>query len=194
MTSCATYARNFSVKMRYKIITLILFALIVGCKSKHEVTKRDFKTSDSTRVETRIDTVWGTTVVRDTVFLKVKDPQSSSVLITDPCDSITKKLREFEIRAGNTVISSQNGNISIRTECDSIIEQYSSVEKDRKSLLIQIRKLEEKLSDKQTSTTVSEKTGVVGFFQKWKIGIGWFVAGVVVSTLFWFVMRIIGKV
>ena len=178
--------------MRYIVITLLL--LLAGCKAKEKTIDRSFSDSDSVLVVNRIDTIWSTTIVRDTVFLKVKDPESNNIVITDPCDSVTNKLREFEMRAGNTVVSSRGGNLSIKTECDSVIEQYTSVEKEKKSLVKQVSELSERVSNYESKEKVVEKTGIVGWFEKWRIGIGWFVAGVVSSTVFWFIMRVIGKV
>lgn len=194
MISCVTSAKNFSVRMRFKIILLTLFALIAGCKSKRIVTEKELSIRDSVTTVRVVDTVADIIRQTDTVYIKVKDAQANRVTIEDPCDSLTGLLREFEIRAGNTTISGRGGSLNINTECDSIIEKYSSMNKSRKNLLIKIRELESRLAEKTVSEVKEEKTGIVGWLQKWKIGIGWFVAGVVISSLFWFIMRFTGRV
>lgn len=180
--------------MRSVILYGLFFTLLIGCKSQSTLTETNISDSDSVRVETRIDTIWGTTLVRDTVFIKVKDPQSNNVVITDPCDSLTGLLRRFEIRAGNTTVTSDGAGLSIQTECDSIVEVNKKLTMSEERFLGKIRELQEQAKEKGLIVKTSEKTGVVGWFEKWRIGIGWFLAGVIISTIFWFIMRIIGKV
>lgn len=177
-----------------RIILLILFAGLFGCKSKDVTVDKSDRNRDSVATVYRVDTVIETIRERDTVFIKVKDPQSSNVVIDDPCDSITGLLRKFEIRAGNTTITSDGSGLSVQTACDSIIQINKQKTMTESRLLSKIRELESKLKNKETSVKVSEKTGIAGTWQLFKAHILSFIAGVVAATIFWFIMRLMGKV
>ena len=78
--------------------------------------------------------------------------------------------------------------------CDSIKEVYERREKESMSLIRELRRLVSESNTTTISESNTEKTGFIGWFTKFRMTIGWFVAGVVVSTIFWFLMRLIGKV
>jgi len=177
-----------------KWLFIFLVFGVIGCKSKHSITSSNVSTSDSVVTVYRVDTIWGTTVIRDTIFLKVKDPIANNVLIKEPCDSIRGLLRDFIVKAGNTTITAEDGNLYVTTKCDSVIESYKESETEKESLLIKIKQLESQISQYESANKVEEKTGIVGWLEKWRIGISWFIAGIIVSTIFWFLMRLMGRV
>lgn len=154
------------MRLSLHIVLLCAFLCIVGCKSKHVVTESSTSNSDSTETTVKVDTVIKTVVEKDTVFIKVKDPQSNNIVITDPCDSLTGLLRKFQIRAGNTTVSSQGGGLSITTKCDSVVEIFAKSEKEKDMLIRQLREALLKYTNQETKETKIEKTGFIGWMQK----------------------------
>lgn len=177
-----------------KWLFIFLVLGLIGCKSKHSITSSNISTSDSVVTVYRVDTIIETTRQTDTIFIRVKDPVANNVLIKEPCDSIRGLLRDFIVKAGNTTITAEDGSLYVTTKCDSVIESYKESEMEKESLLIKIKQLESQISQYESANKVEEKTGIVGWLEKWRIGISWFIAGIIASTIFWFIMRLLGKV
>lgn len=180
--------------MRASIIVLILFTLLLGCKSKEKIVEREISRSDSTLVQVKRDTIWKSVIVRDTVFMRVKDPDRSNVTIKNPCDSLTGLLKNIEIKAGNTTIKTVNHDLSVESSCDSIVELYENEHTAVSNLLKQIRELTRTSGSESVKSIDKERTGFVGWIQK--LGISFWT--ILYTTIFWlvvfFILKFTGKI
>lgn len=127
------------------ILLLILFGLMliipmVGCESycmRHHC-KSSIKIKDSVYISRKDSTYIN---IKDSVI--IKEGGSVNIDLGDPCDSLTGKLKEMNLRfkngINNTVINTSTGRLLINSDCESQIERYRN----------QVSLLQNQLSDSQ---------------------------------------------
>ena len=171
--------------MKYLAIVLVLL-ITFSCKTKSTLV--DTRSTDSTSVvnNTIADTVFMTTIIRDTVFKEVTQQQNQDVTLNNPCDSITGVLKDFIIKAGNTTIESKNGALKVKTECDEAISIYQKNERQSDLLIKELRRMVDEKTKTDMVNIQEKETKTLGFWGK----LLWFVFGLVIGAVLVFLKNL----
>ena len=130
-------------------------------------------------------------VIRDTVYVEKQRAESSSVVLDNPCDSVTGLLRKFEVQAGKTKVVSDGNSISVNTECEELLRYYQSESKEVSRYIKQLEHEKDSLlmiiNKKESTSYMAEIKETSPFWHRGKL---WALGGLlIVSFLLWLIWK-----
>lgn len=169
--------------MMKNLIILFIMLIFASCGSRKNTTTDTTFISDEKELQIKQDSSNVNTSEKDSVYVEKTLAVKNEVTIDNPCDTISRKLRVFNISTNNSIIKSDGKSIKVTTECEESISKFESEIKDKNAYIKEIEITNKKLQQKLTKYENESKVKI----RWWSLPT--FIITVVLLLFIWYVLK-----